>query len=358
MKKRIFLLLLAVILIFSACSGAAKDVSKENSDSGDKSTRIFTDSCGREVELPKDISSVVPSGPLAQIVLYTVCPDKLAGRSNDFSEQAKRFIDEKYWSLPKLGQFYGKNASLNMEELIKTAPDVVIDIGEAKATIREDMDALQEQVGIPVVFIEATLPTMEKAYKMLGELTGDQDHAALLGAYCNKTIKAAEKASSEIDAKDKKSVYFALGDKGLNTNAKGSIHADVIEWIGAINAAKVDAVSTGGGSEVSMEQIFAWDPYVIIADSTALHSYILSDPLWKELDAVKQGRVYKIPDSPYSIMSNPPSVNRILGILWLGNIVYPEHYDIDIVNEFKDFCKNFYSIEMTEEQAKEMLSVN
>ena len=68
-------------------------------------TRIFTDSAGREVTLPKEINKIAPSGPLAQIVLYTFCPDKLSGLASDFSEGAKQYIDEKYWGLPKFGQF-------------------------------------------------------------------------------------------------------------------------------------------------------------------------------------------------------------------------------------------------------------
>lgn len=356
MKKRIIGMLLVAILLFTGCSSTANEASAPGTAQDTKSTRIFVDSCGREVELPTDVTSVVPSGPLAQIVLYTVCPDKLAGRSNDFSDEAKQFIDEKYLSLPKIGQFYGKNVSLNMETLIKVAPDVIVDIGEAKKTVKEDMDKLQEQVGIPVVFIEATLDTMDKAYKMLGELTGEKERASRLGSYCKETTENAKKIAESIKDSDKKSVYFAIGDTGLNTNAEGSFHAGVIKYIGANNAAKVDAVYSGGGSEVSMEQLLDWNPDIIIADSASLYRHIIDDPLWQELDAVKQGKVYRIPSAPYSVMSNPPSVNQILGISWLGNIVYPEQYNFDIAEKFQSFYKDFYSIDLTPEQAKELLN--
>lgn len=357
MKIRIVAIFLVIILLFTGCSSTERDTSTLSTAQDIQSTRIFVDSCGRKVELPTDIITVVPSGPLAQIVLYTICPDKLVGLSNNFSEEAKKYIDDEYWSLPKIGQFYGKNVSLNMEELIKISPDVLIDIGEAKTTIREDMNALQEQVGIPVVFIEATLSTMDKAYKMLGELTGEQDRAAMLGEYCNETTEIALKIAETIDNSNKKSVYFAIGDKGLNTNAAGSIHADVIDWVGAINVANIEAVSSGGGNEVSMEQLLVWNPGIVIVENTELYRCILNDPLWQELDAVKEGKVYKIPDSPYSVMSNPPSVNRILGIRWLGNIIYPEQYDFDIVKEFQRFYKAFYSIDLTEEKANELLNI-
>ena len=94
----------------SDTSEAAQQEETDSSAAGDngvreEGTRIVTDSAGREVEIPSEITKIAPSGPLAQIVLYTVSPDKLAGLAADFSDEAKQYIDEKYWGLPKFGQF-------------------------------------------------------------------------------------------------------------------------------------------------------------------------------------------------------------------------------------------------------------
>lgn len=365
-KKRTLLvsILLVLALMCVGCKGSTTADSQKTSETTEtqaveetetkeeanteesSETRIFVDSAGREVEIPATIEKVAPSGPLAQIVLYTICPDKLAGIANDFSDDAKQVIDEKYFNLPKFGQFYGKNASLNMEALMEEAPDVVIDIGEAKDTVKEDMDALQEQIGIPCIFIEATLPTMKTAYEMLGDLTQEEEQGQKLAAYCQEVIDNAGEIASTIKEEDKKSVYFALGDSGLNTNAKGSIHADVIEKIGAINAADVEAVSSGAGSEVSFEQVLLWQPDYIIVDLQNLYDLITTDKMWSDLDAVKNGNVYKIPSVPYSFMSNPPSVNRVIGIEWLGNLVYPDLYDCDIVAKTQEFYQLFYHADL------------
>ena len=341
-------------------AAASQETDKADSAAGDKAaqaegTRIITDSAGREVEIPSEITKIAPSGPLAQIVLYTVSPDKLAGLAADFSDEAKQYIDEKYWGLPKFGQFYGKNASLNMEALIAEAPDVIIDIGEAKKTVKEDMDALQEQLNIPVIFVEATLPTMADAYEMLGDITGEKEQAGKLADYCRAEIGKADQNAAAIDDADRKSVYFGLGDDGLHTNAKGSIHADVIDRIGAVNAADVEAVSSGGGSEVSFEQVLLWNPDLIIVDSQKLYDTLTADPMWQELDAVKNGKIFKIPTAPYSFMSSPPSVNRMIGIEWLGSLVYPEIYTSDIREEVKNFYQLFYHIDVTDEKLEAIL---
>ena len=341
-------------------AAASQETDKADSAAGDKAaqaegTRIITDSAGREVEIPSEITKIAPSGPLAQIVLYTVSPDKLAGLAADFSDEAKQYIDEKYWGLPKFGQFYGKNASLNMEALIAEAPDVIIDIGEAKKTVKEDMDALQEQLNIPVIFVEATLPTMADAYEMLGDITGEKEQAGKLADYCRAEIGKADQNAAAIADADRKSVYFGLGDDGLHTNAKGSIHADVIDRIGAVNAADVEAVSSGGGSEVSFEQVLLWNPDLIIVDSQKLYDTLTADPMWQELDAVKNGKIFKIPTAPYSFMSSPPSVNRMIGIEWLGSLVYPEIYTSDIREEVKNFYQLFYHIDVTDEKLEAIL---
>lgn len=341
-------------------TAASQETDKADSAAGDKAaqaegTRIITDSAGREVEIPSEITKIAPSGPLAQIVLYTVSPDKLAGLAADFSNEAKQYIDEKYWGLPKFGQFYGKNASLNMEALIAEAPDVIIDIGEAKKTVKEDMDALQEQLNIPVIFVEATLPTMADAYEMLGDITGEKEQAGKLADYCRAEIGKADQNAAAIADADRKSVYFGLGEDGLHTNAKGSIHADVIDRIGAVNAADVEAVSSGGGSEVSFEQVLLWNPDLIIVDSQKLYDTLTADPMWQELDAVKNGKIFKIPTAPYSFMSSPPSVNRMIGIEWLSSLVYPEIYTSDIREEVKNFYQLFYHIDVTDEKLEVIL---
>lgn len=345
------LLLLSFCLVGCTALGSReKEAASSDEASGVEAsdTFVFTDSAGRQVTLPSEVKKIAPSGPLAQIVLYTACPDRLCGLAADFSPEAKLYIDEKYWGLPKFGQFYGKNASLNMEALVAEAPDVIVDIGEAKDSIAEDMDALSKQLGIPTVFIEATLPTMEEAYQKLGELCGNTAQTDRLSSYCKEAMSKSNAYAASLKEEERKKVYFALGGQGLNTNARGSIHADIIEQIGAVNVADVEVSSSGGGSEISMEQLFIWNPEIIIADSQMLYDKIRNDATWQELDAVKNGRLYKVPTIPYSFMSNPPSVNRLIGIEWLGHLVYPDYCSHDIQEEIKEFYSLFYHLELTD----------
>ena len=107
--------------------------------------RIWTDSLGREVRLPETVERVALAGPLAQIVLYALAPEKLVGYSSDWTADEEQFIPEQYRNLPYLGQLYGGKGEMNLEELLAAAPDVVIDIGQPKDSMAEELDALSER---------------------------------------------------------------------------------------------------------------------------------------------------------------------------------------------------------------------
>lgn len=356
-RKRITGLGLAIICSVSllgcqtqmAETSTSATTSKATEMQNNDETRIFVDSAGREVVIPAEINTVAPSGQVAQMILYTAVPDKLTGIAVAFRDEAKAYIDERYTTLPLLGQFYGKNANLNMEELVKVNPDVIIDIGEKKGSIVEDLDQLQEQINIPVIFIEATTDTMDETYKKLGELFAEEEKMQVLGAYCKAVTEHAKDVSAQLSDDQKVSVYIAREENGLGTDASGSFHAESLDLVGAINAADVEAAGKGGGSIVSMEQILVWNPDVILVYTQDVYDEITTSDVWVELEAVKEGKVYLIPSGPYNFISNPPSVNRMIGIAWLGNRLYPERYAFteEMVTEFYEL---FYHITPTAEQ--------
>jgi len=352
MKKRVVLLLCLVMVfsLFAACSA-------QQNEEPVAETFIFTDSCGRDVELPTNIDKVAPSGAAAQMILYSVSPDTLLGWSSLPSEDVLAYFPQSFASLPEFGQFYGKNVSLNLEALIAAAPQVIIDLGDKKKTHSQDMDAIQEQTGIPTIFIEANLQTFPQAYRTLGELLNCSGQAEEMAAYIETTVTEAQNIAVQISAADQKTVFFGTGETSLAANARGSIHSDVIELIGAQNAVIVPEVSNkGGGNTINMEQLLLFDPDVIVLAADGVYDKIATDTQWQALDAVQEGQYYEIPNIPYNWLSSPPSVNRIIGIKWLGNLVYPNLYNYDMVAEAQDFYKLFWHYDLSKQEAKNLLA--
>lgn len=322
----------------------------------ERGTWIFIDSAGREVELPRDVDRIAPSGSLAQIVLYTLCPDKIIGLAQEYSDIQRQYIDPLVYELPVFGQFYSSSGgNLNLEAIMAADPQVIIDIGEAKSTITGDMDGISKQTGLPVIFIEATLETMSQAYETLGKVLGCEQRAAELGAYIDNVLAMAAENSAGIADDARARVLYVQDANGLYVNSAGSIHADVMDYVGAINVAELESVSGGMGAEVSMEQVQLWDPDVLLIAPESIYDTVGEDELWGNISAVKSGKFYEVPIGPYNWMGKPPSVHRVMGILWLGNLLYPDVYNYDIVGKTREFYELFFGYKLSDQEVKKLM---
>ena len=348
-KKWISLLLALVMSVSLFACGAQPETNDGDSQhTGDEAaTRVFTDSCGREVTVPANVEKVAVSGPLAQIVVFAMAPDKLVGIANAWDESAAQFLDTKYYDLPLLGQLYGGKGEMNLETLLAAAPDVVIDVGEPKGSIVEDMDALQEQTGIPFVHIDAYLAAMDNTYAMLGDLLAMPNEAQGLADYCRY---ANDRAVGIANSVEKANLLYITGDEGLNVIAKGSYHAEAIDLLANNLAVVEEPSSKGTGNEVDMEQILNWNPDVILFAPGSIYASVGSNENWQTVTAIKNGAYYEVPMGPYNWMGFPPSVQRLLGMTWMAKILYPAAADYDLYTEVSTYFQLFYHCELTQEQ--------
>lgn len=347
--KRLLALVLALVMSLSlfAC-GQKQQPDAADEGTQTETTRVFTDSCGREVTVPADIQKIAVSGPLAQMVVFAIAPDKMVGVANAWDESAKAYFDAKYLELPLLGQLYGGKGELNLETLLAAAPDVVIDVGEPKDSMAEDLDALQEQTGIPFVHIDAYLASMDDTYAMLGDLLAMPNEAQGLADYCRyayDTVKAIA------DSVEKVNLLYITGEEGLNVIARGSYHAEVIDML-CNNLAVVDEPSSKGtGNEVDMEQILNWNPAAVIFAPGSIYSTVADNENWQTIPAIRDGRYYEVPMGPYNWMGFPPSVQRILGMQWMAKVLYyPDAADYDMYETTQTYFQLFYHCDLTAEQ--------
>lgn len=365
MKKRISLLI-AVLMLFAALAGCAPAVSPEPSatpsvfaaetpsasveasaEPSDASTVVFTDSVGRKVKVPANITKVAISGPMTQIYVFALAPDKLVGIADEWDKTAEQFLDTEYYNLPILGQLYGGKGELNLETLLSSGAQVVIDVGEPKKTIVEDLDGLQEQTGLPFVHITATTATMGDAYRKLGELLNMPDEAAALADFCDDVYSRTQKIA---DSVEKANLLYCLGDTGLSVLAKTSYHAEVIDQLSNNVAVVDDPSSKGSGNEVDMEQILLWNPDVILFAPDSIYSTVGEDETWQKVSAISGGKYYEVPSAPYNWMGFPPSVQRCLGMMWMAKLLYPDAAQYDLHEEVTRFYKLFYHCDITQEQ--------
>ena len=351
MKKIVAILLLLYVVLMLPSSVEA---------------RTIIDMASRTVEIPDKINKVYVNHQPGVVLMHTIDFDLLCGYAFDLLPGEKRIIPEKYHSIPVLGTVGGNN-SANKEVVMAAKPDIAI-----MFTYVEDMtislaDDFQKSTGIPVVMAEMTVKKIPEVYRFVGKIIDREERCYKLADYCEKILLKAENICNEIEKSKKVKIYYAQGPKGLISSAAGTSHGEIIDMAGGFNVVERNSAADGRIA-VNMEQVMIWNPEVILladrihsAAPTEKDANKLLQSLhdgWKNIKACKEGRVYFVPCIPYNVLDMPPSVNRIIGILWLGDILYPGKFTTDIRKEFSEFYELFYNYKVTDKELDEFLFVN
>jgi iron complex transport system substrate-binding protein len=322
----------------------------------ERSVRIIVDMAGRKVTIPAVVNSVYSTSPMGEIVMYSLSPQKIIGMCWKLDKEENEFLLDDYVKKPMLGGWYGKNTTGNPEVIIKAHPDIVLLVGFMDNTEISAALRIEEKLGIPVVLLDGRISSLDSTYRFLGSILGDTLRADTLARFCRATLENIRSVAAHIPDNRKVRVYYAEGLQGLETDSKGSMHTEVLDMVGAINVAEVPTMRSGyGRATVSFEQLLLWKPQIILvcldhgyAGGTEHYINILSNPSWRAVDAIKNGDIYQIPSVPFNCFDRPPSANRILGLIWLSNLLYPDYFRIDIKAETRKFYALFYHKKLTD----------
>jgi iron complex transport system substrate-binding protein len=107
---------------------------------------------------------------------------------------------------------------------------------------------------------------------------------------------------------------------------------------------------------VSVEQVLAWNPDVIITIEPAFAAAVKRDPVWAPIKAVQTGRMYLSPTLPFGWVDFPPSVNRLIGLWWLAKALYPDRFPEDLRPITRAFYRQFYHLDLTDAQIARVLA--
>jgi iron complex transport system substrate-binding protein len=300
-----------------------------------------TDSAGRAVDVPDRARRVFPAGPPASVILFMVAPEKMLGWARAPGARARAFLPPRYSALPETGRLTGRGNTIGLEDLVKLAPDLILDVGSTTATYVSLTDQVQHQTHIPEVLIGGRLADTPATLRRLGGLLDTAARAEALAGYAETMLAAVRRGVGQIAADRRPSIYVARGPRGLESAVAGSIGSEVVDLLGARNIIARDAGSRAI-VDVSAEQILARQPDVILVTDRRFRGALVGDPVWREAEAVRQGHVHFVPDLPFSWLDEPPAPNRLIGLLWLGKLLYPAVFAQDIRVETRRFYELFY----------------
>lgn len=315
--------------------------------------RSFVDSAGRRVELPERVERIYAAGPPASILVFAIAPDKLIGWTSAWREAERPFIAQRYADLPALGRLTGRGNTANVEVVLQAKPDFIVDYGTVSPTLASLADRVQQQTGIPYVLLDGDFDRMTEAILLVGRIANEEKRATELARYAQDTVSDINRRIARISRERRPRVYYGRGPQGLNTGLAGSISAEFIEQLGAINVAA--DLGKGRLVQVSIEQVLRWNPDVVVTIDPNFYALARNHPLWRDLPAIKAGRFHLAPNLPFGWIDFPPSINRLIGLRWLARILYPDVFPEDLRPIVRDFYTRCYHQAPTEAQLDALL---
>lgn len=317
--------------------------------------RTITDSAGRVVEIPDDVTTVFAAGPPAAILLYIMKPEAMTGWPRALRPEERDYIAAPYRDLPETGRLTGRGGEANLERVLQIEPDLILDFGSVRDTYIDLADRVQAQTGIPYILIDGRFENTPEALRLLGEALGVPERGAALAEDVEATFARIDAILEDVPEEERPRVYLARGPEGLETGMKGSINSEIIERAGGRNVAD-DGGATRGLVQASMEQVIVANPDTIVTWDPNFFGKVFEDPLWQGIDAVEDGRVYLSPTAPFGWIDRPPSLNRMMGLIWMAGLLYPNRWEGDLRAETRAFYDLYYHVDLSDEELERLLA--
>lgn len=346
MRKKLIPVILIVLCIGIMLTSCAKNVS--NVLDGIQ----VTDMAGREVTVPKDPQSIcVLDAYAAPVVVMLGYGDKMPSTINAVS---RNLLLQSICPSLKNAAIVKTSGTVNAEAVLKLKTDLII-IGDDTYSSTDERAKL-DTLGIPYIVVKyVSMAEQMAVVTLLGEALQSQDMADKYVRYYRNSIDLVSDGVSKIPEDAAIRLYHSVNE-AARTDYPGSLCAD---WIALMNVINVSLDTQLNMMEdkayATLEQIYKWDPDIIIANESGIADYILTDSKWQGLRAVIDKKVFQIPIG-LSRWGHPTSIETPLAILWLAELLYPAQFDVDIRDEMTAFYKTFYGYTISGEEADGIIS--
>jgi iron complex transport system substrate-binding protein len=303
----------------------------------------LTDSVGRRIAVADRVSRVMAAGPPASVLLYVLAPEAMVGWVPRPPAEARPFLLAAVRDLPASPRLTGRGGDApDTEAVAKLRPDLIVDFGSVGPNYVALADKVQAAAHVPYALIDGAIDKSPAALRLAGELLGRRERATALAAYAEQTIAKVDAVLAKATA-PRPRVFVARGPDGLLTAVRGAGLTEIVERAGAINVAEGKG-ERGGALSVSLDQVAAWNPDIIIAFDPAAWQAIRKQAGWQKLAAVSGKRAFAAPVLPWGWLGEPPSVNRLIGLRWMQSVLYPKEAAMDLRAEAREFHRLFYGV--------------
>lgn len=304
----------------------------------------FVDDAGRRVALPPSVERVFAAGAPAEVLLYTLAPQKLAGRNSVPTPAALAFIPPRFRDMVAIANLPDRDDPRYDAELLALGVDVYVDYGTVDADYVAALEAISGRTRIPGVILDGRLSEIPHVYQRLGVALGVPQRGAMLAAESQRLL---DKYRGLLAAAPPR-VYLACSQNGTSPCFRDLSAGEAAELLGATNVA--GSIEQAARRPLTIAEIRELAPDVIIAPTRDAAAAIRRDPAWRDVSAVAAGRVHAPPTLPFNWGSRPPSVNRLAGLIWLAYVLQGRPFDDAFFADVSAFFAAFYHTTPTPEQ--------
>jgi ABC-type Fe3+-hydroxamate transport system substrate-binding protein len=244
---------------------------------------------------------IVSLNPATTDILFTVhAGPRVVGRSKwDLYPDSARLV-------PSLGDALRPN----VEAVLGTSPDLVILY--ASEDNRLAYDRLRD-AGIAVLALRIDrIQHFERSARLLGRLTGD---AAAGDRVADSVLATLARVRAATEGLPRPRVFWRIWDAPLITIGRGSFLSQLVDIAGATNIYEDIAAPS---QQITFEDVVRRDPGLVLVGPEGSET-ISTDPAWRALRAVREGRV-RIVDTT---LVGRPSVRLGEAAVHLAELLHP-----------------------------------
>ncbi|MCW6169425.1 MAG: ABC transporter substrate-binding protein [Thermoplasmatales archaeon] len=217
-------------------------------------------------------------------------------------------------------------SSLPIEAIVNLSPDAIMTTTGYFTT--QEISKVVNVLNIPYfVFNPESVPQIENANTILGELTGTAHNATIINAWMEKNLQKLGNLTKKIT--NETSIFYDLGhgSSGIYTAGNGTFINEMFQLDHIKNI-----INATGYPEVSRETVYNGTPGFVLIDEYVNQSRFLKD--FPNLTAVK--------DKNYTTVLNDsfidePTFRTIYALFWIGSVVYPNYINITDITGFNNY---------------------
>ncbi|MCW4006591.1 MAG: ABC transporter substrate-binding protein [Candidatus Bathyarchaeota archaeon] len=328
------LLLAAAVLVAVICASAFVVLYNPLSENpnAEPQTRTITDMTGRTVTIPTEINSIIALNPGAlRLVTYMGASDMICGveqHETDLAGRPYAMANPHYADLPVIGPQFGGDPEL----IAAQNPDVVFDSN----TVVSDLDALQNQIGIPVIGLAyggLDTPELTQTFydglTLIGDVLNKQDRATNVIYYVSGLIDDLDARTSTIPDADKPSVYVGgLSSRGYHGMPSTAAYYAPFSLTNSNNVITAEmAKNSTAVVNIDVEVLPSLNPQKIFVDYNGLdlcrqdvqgHSDV-----YCELDAIANGETYGVMGYNWYALNFDVVLSDAY---YVGTVLYPNSF--------------------------------